>query len=180
MSPTPPPDAPDPIACGISGDFAGWLAGRDGSLAVTTYQANKVAVVGFDGGVHALFRQFDRPMGLAVDGPRLAVALRDQVWVLADAPDIGRAYAEPGGDPAAGRYDACYLPRLAYFTGPIDAHHEVLRFPWCNRLADGKSTAEGESVPVREEEVKTPWLQIDNVFYEARGQAWAAGVVVFE
>lgn len=23
-------------------------------------------------------------------------------------------------------------------TGPIDAHHEVLRFPWSNRLADGK------------------------------------------
>ena len=32
---------------------------------------------------------------------------------------------------------------------------------------------EGEIVPVREDEVKTPWLQIDNVFYEARGQAWA-------
>jgi hypothetical protein len=32
---------------------------------------------------------------------------------------------------------------------------------------------EGQIVPVREEEVKTPWLQIDNVFYEARGQAWA-------
>ncbi|MDD0841726.1 DUF2333 family protein [Pseudomonas sp. Gutcm_11s] len=31
----------------------------------------------------------------------------------------------------------------------------------------------GEVVAVREEEVKTPWLQIDNVFYEARGQAWA-------
>lgn len=26
---------------------------------------------------------------------------------------------------------------------------------------------------VREEIVETPWLQIDNVFYEARGQAWA-------
>jgi uncharacterized protein (TIGR03032 family) len=120
--PAPPAAEPDPIACGVSGGFADWLAGHDGSLAVTTYQANKVALVGFDGGVHALFRQFDRPMGLAVDGPRMAVALKDQVWVLGDAPDLGRAYAEPGGDPAAGRYDACYLPRLAYFTGPIDAH----------------------------------------------------------
>lgn len=26
---------------------------------------------------------------------------------------------------------------------------------------------------VKEEIIKTPWLQIDNVFYEARGQAWA-------
>ncbi|WP_437882760.1 DUF2333 family protein [Pseudomonas sp. LRF_L74] len=32
---------------------------------------------------------------------------------------------------------------------------------------------EGQAVPVREEMVQTPWLQIDNVFYEARGQAWA-------
>jgi hypothetical protein len=36
-----------------------------------------------------------------------------------------------------------------------------------------KAPAEGEAVPVSEEEVKTPWMQIDNVFYEARGQAWA-------
>ncbi|MGL4316220.1 MAG: DUF2333 family protein [Pseudomonas sp.] len=36
-----------------------------------------------------------------------------------------------------------------------------------------KPLVAGEAVPVSEEEVKTPWLQIDNVFYEARGQAWA-------
>lgn len=31
----------------------------------------------------------------------------------------------------------------------------------------------GRAQGVKEEIVKTPWLQIDNVFYEARGQAWA-------
>jgi uncharacterized protein (TIGR03032 family) len=128
--PTPPAEPakaePDPIACGVSGELADWLAGHDGSMAVTTYQANKVAFVGHVGGVNALFRQFNRPMGLAVSGSRFAVALKDQVWILHDAPDLGRAYGEPGPngepDPAAGQYDACYLPRLSYFTGPIDAH----------------------------------------------------------
>jgi uncharacterized protein (TIGR03032 family) len=128
--PAPPTEpakvGPDLIACGVSGAFADWLAGRDGSLAVTTYQANKIALVGYDGGVTALFRQFPRPMGLAVDGSRMALALNDQVWVLGDAPDLSRVYVETGPDgqpdPAAGRYDAFYLPRLAYFTGPIDAH----------------------------------------------------------
>lgn len=37
----------------------------------------------------------------------------------------------------------------------------------------GAAPAEGEAPAVSEEEVKTPWMQIDNVFYEARGQAWA-------
>ena len=31
----------------------------------------------------------------------------------------------------------------------------------------------GEVPKVSEDTVETPWLQIDNVFYEARGQAWA-------
>jgi hypothetical protein len=33
--------------------------------------------------------------------------------------------------------------------------------------------APGQVPPMREEQVETPWLQIDNVFYEARGEAWA-------
>ncbi|MBM7061337.1 DUF2333 family protein [Pseudomonas sp. UL073] len=33
--------------------------------------------------------------------------------------------------------------------------------------------APGEAPPLSEQRVATPWLQIDNVFYEARGQAWA-------
>ena len=39
---------------------------------------------------------------------------------------------------------------------------------------DGNSLTDSDGRREAEEEiVKTPWLQIDNVFYEARGQAWA-------
>jgi hypothetical protein len=41
---------------------------------------------------------------------------------------------------------------------------------------DVKGTEElvaGATAQLSEEVVQTPWLQIDNVFYEARGQAWA-------
>ena len=35
-------------------------------------------------------------------------------------------------------------------------------------------TLQPGQVPVVDEEIEeTPWMQIDNVFYEARGQAWA-------
>jgi uncharacterized protein (TIGR03032 family) len=122
---SPAPDF-EPLGCGVSGAFAEWLAEHSGSFAVTTYQAGKVVLVGFDGGVTALFRHFSRPMGMAVDGMRLALALKDQVWLFTDTPALATEYAEQslGGaaDPAAGTYDAFYLPRVGYFTGPIDAH----------------------------------------------------------
>jgi hypothetical protein len=37
----------------------------------------------------------------------------------------------------------------------------------------GDPTATQATAAPREQEVKTPWLQIDDVFYEARGQTWA-------
>ncbi|BAP43151.1 DUF2333 family protein [Pseudomonas sp. 21LCFQ02] len=38
---------------------------------------------------------------------------------------------------------------------------------------DNINVKPGEVLKVDEEVVETPWMQIDNVFYEARGQAWA-------
>ncbi|MDT4809203.1 hypothetical protein FQZ97_420790 [compost metagenome] len=41
------------------------------------------------------------------------------------------------------------------------------------RLDADQVPSEGEAPELSERRVETPWLQIDNVFYEARGQAWA-------
>jgi uncharacterized protein (TIGR03032 family) len=87
------------------------------SLLVTTYQANKVLVVrAAPGGLSTLVRTFERPMGLAVDGRRLALGTRNQIWFLRNAPDIA-ARVEP-----AGQHDACYLPRSCHVTGDIGVH----------------------------------------------------------
>ncbi len=40
-------------------------------------------------------------------------------------------------------------------------------------LSDDQLATGANPGQVREEMIETPWLQIDNVFYEARGQAWA-------
>src|SRR5687767_5996495 len=99
------------IRCAISDAFQAWMAQCGGSLAVTTYQAGKVALIGFDDRpgarqVTLLMRQFDKPLGLAVRGAgagmRLALATRNDVVLLADAPLLARDYLE--GQP--GRYDA--------------------------------------------------------------------------
>lgn len=42
-----------------------------------------------------------------------------------------------------------------------------------NTTLKTESVIPGQAPQVDEEIVETPWMQIDNVFYEARGQAWA-------
>jgi uncharacterized protein (TIGR03032 family) len=97
--------------------FAVLLQQLNASLLVTTYQANKLLVVrAAQGGLSTLVRTFERPMGLAVDGRRMALGTRNQVWVLRNAPDIA-ARVEP-----AGQHDACYLPRSCHVTGDIAVH----------------------------------------------------------
>jgi hypothetical protein len=58
--------------------FPALLQQLGASLVVSTYQANKLLVARAAGaGLSMLVRTFDRPMGLAVDGGRLALGTRD-------------------------------------------------------------------------------------------------------
>jgi uncharacterized protein (TIGR03032 family) len=107
------------IECEASEAFAAWLAQAGGSLVISTYQAGKVAVVGWDGGrVTLLMREFDKPLGLAVQGDRMVLATRNDVWLFADAPLLAPDYLED----QPGRYDALYLPRATYHTGDLNTH----------------------------------------------------------
>jgi len=100
-----------------SESFVALLQQLGASLLVSTYQANKLlAVRAAAGGLSTLVRTFDRPMGMAVDGARLALGTRHQVWFFRNAPDIA-----PRVEPA-GRHDACYLPRSCHVTGDIGVH----------------------------------------------------------
>ncbi len=62
------------------GDFVDWLARTGGTLAVTTYNSGKLALFSAPGGVlHARIVRLPRPMGLAFDGQRFAVAVRERI-----------------------------------------------------------------------------------------------------
>ena len=74
-----PPGAPVPAPTAVefhytqSDSFVALLKQLAASLLVTTYQANKLLVVReAQGGLSTLVRTFDQPMGLALDGRRLA------------------------------------------------------------------------------------------------------------
>lgn len=97
--------------------FVALLHELGASLLVSTYQANKLlAVRAIGNGLSTLVRTFDKPMGLAVDGSRLALGTRKEVWFLRNAPDIA-----PQVEPA-GLHDACFLPRSCHITGDIGIH----------------------------------------------------------
>ncbi len=96
------------------------------SLLVTTYEAGKLVVIGTRGDSPDLvlaYRNLSSPMGVAVhpQGDRVAVAVDTQVWQFHDIPGLAGRLDPPG------TYDACYLPRQAVYTGPIDAHEMA----WC-------------------------------------------------
>jgi uncharacterized protein (TIGR03032 family) len=87
------------------------------SLVVSTYQAGKVLLVRSDS--HTLnthFRSFDKPMGLAVSGHRLAIGTTREIWEFHNVPAVCNKLTPPG------RHDACYLPRIQHVTGDIQVH----------------------------------------------------------
>jgi uncharacterized protein (TIGR03032 family) len=117
MTLAPPPPVPVEFHYAQTDSFVALLHQLRASLLVSTYQANKLLAVRAQGhGVSTLVRTFDRPMGMAVAGGRVALGTRNQVWFFRNAPDIA-----PRVEPA-GLHDACYLPRSCHVTGDIGVH----------------------------------------------------------
>jgi len=99
----PPPAAPETAPAAVefhytqTDSFVALLHQLGAALPVSTYRANKLLVVrAAGGGLSTLVRTFDRPMGLAADGRRLAVGTRTEVWLLRNAPDMAPALSRPG------------------------------------------------------------------------------------
>jgi uncharacterized protein (TIGR03032 family) len=87
------------------------------SLLVTTYQAGRLVALRPDNGVlNTHFRGFNKPMGLAIDGPRLAIGTRTEVWEYHSNPAVAAKMEPPG------RCDGCFLPRAAHCTADMQIH----------------------------------------------------------
>lgn len=113
--------APQPVAPSLRAvhtpNFPGLLRGLGCSLMVTTYQAGKVVMVRDEGDhLNTHFRTFQAPMGLALQGDRLAIGTTVQVWEYVDVKAVTAKLEPPG------RHDACFLPRDCHVTGNIQIH----------------------------------------------------------
>src|SRR5262245_30567647 len=93
-----------------SRQFISWLASTGASIALTTYQSGKVILIGSNaqtGRLSVFERTLDRPMGMAFDGRRLAIASLIQITSFVDAAE---------GKPNSEGYDAVFVPQFAHFT----------------------------------------------------------------
>jgi uncharacterized protein (TIGR03032 family) len=107
------------VACGATGAFEAWLASAGGSLVVSTYQAGKVALIGWDGRqITLLLRDFDKPLGMAVQGKQLALATHYGIELFANEPLLAPDFLAD----QPGRYDALYMPRVTYHTADLHTH----------------------------------------------------------
>ena len=119
MSATLPKNEQEPVNCSVSDDFHAWMASCGGSIALTTYQGQRVGLIGFDGKrVSPLLREFPTPMGLSVHQEILALATRTQVILFASAGVLAASYP----DAPPNTYDAIYLPRVTHHTGDLRVH----------------------------------------------------------
>jgi uncharacterized protein (TIGR03032 family) len=106
-----------PLRSVYTQSFPEFLNQLQSSLLVSTYQTGKLICARYDGGqLNTHFRNFARPMGLAVAPGRIAVGTRAEVLDYRNFPAVA-----PKVEPR-GKHDSCFLPRNKHFTGDIRIH----------------------------------------------------------
>jgi uncharacterized protein (TIGR03032 family) len=109
--------ADSPLRSVYTQTFPEFLNQLQSSLVVSTYQTGKLICARYDGGqLNTHFRNFSRPMGLAVAPGRIAIGTRAEVLDYRNFPAVA-----PKVEPQ-GKHDACFLPRNKHFTGDIRIH----------------------------------------------------------
>ncbi|CDK97790.1 conserved protein of unknown function [Magnetospirillum gryphiswaldense MSR-1 v2] len=98
--------------------LGGWLKDVGGSLCFTTYQSSRLFFLfaGEDGQTEAQERIVGSAMGLAIDGNKLWVSNKEQVWRFSN---VGPLTIKDR------QWQAVYMPRKGYFLGGCDTHDIV-------------------------------------------------------
>jgi len=108
-----------PFSCKYTPNVPELLNDLNISLALSTYQAGKVVFLSATDRekMIQLPRNFENAMGVAIDGNKMAIASKNELTILANAPALAKAYPQKPNT-----YDSLFLPRLTYFTGQLALH----------------------------------------------------------
>lgn len=108
-----------PLRSVYTGSMIRVLEQLGSSLLVSTYQTGKLICIRYDRGtLNTHFRDFQRPMGIAVADGQFALGTQGEVIDYRNFAPLA-ATLEPKGS-----HDACFLPRNLHFTGDV-AIHEI-------------------------------------------------------
>lgn len=96
-----------------------WLNQLEISLAFTTYQTNRLFLLGCkpEGRLAVNERLFDKPMGLYAQNDSLYMACRYQIWHLENRLAEGETHLG---------CDRLYVPSVSYTTGDLNVHDVVM------------------------------------------------------
>ncbi len=104
----------NPFHLNFSDKLIPWLASINGALALSTYTAGKVVIVGPNRGKLAVSeRNFDRAMAMLPTEEGLLLSTDYQIWRFENALDPGKMYDD---------WDKIFLPRHCHVTGKVDTH----------------------------------------------------------
>lgn len=112
---------PAPFSCTYSSQVPELLQKLNCTIAISTYQAGKLIFLSAkdDSSLIQLPRSFKRPMGIAEnqEKDKIALAAKDEIIVFANSKGLASHYPK-----SPNKYDALYMPRVSYHTGPLDIH----------------------------------------------------------
>jgi uncharacterized protein (TIGR03032 family) len=118
------PKQPPPLRSVHTSNLPQLLEQGQFSILTTTYQAGKLVVLRNDRGVlNTHFRNFQKPMGLAIEGGKLAIGCNIDIWEFHNIPAVCPkldAHEENAGK--AFQHDTCFLPRRSHTTGDVQIH----------------------------------------------------------
>ena len=119
MNQTPIPQAP--FTCTYSAQVPKLLHKLNCTIAISTYQAGKLIFLSAndENSLIQLPRTFARPMGIAENTKKdkIALAAKDEIIVFTNSKALAAHYPK-----SPNTYDALYMPRVTYHTGPLDIH----------------------------------------------------------
>ena len=106
------------LAFNTSRQFVPWLHDLGASLVFTTYQANKIFMLGTnnDKKLAVTERTFEGSMGLAIADNGFWASTSYQLWKFENQLYAGQTHQQ---------FDKLYLPKKSYVTGDLDIHDIV-------------------------------------------------------
>jgi uncharacterized protein (TIGR03032 family) len=110
-----------PFSCRYTPQIPELLLQLNCSIAISTYQAGKLIFLSpkDENSLIQLPRQFEKVMGIAEETStgQLALACKNEIILFSDSKDLAYHYPK-----SPKTYDALYMPRVTYHTGPLDIH----------------------------------------------------------